>query len=282
MKKLLIFISLIIGVTSLQAQDFLKKSKVSGSFQMDGNYYWEDKGIGITEEDINGNEFGAYGFGKIQYQLGDFTAGMRFEAYQVTPMSGFDTRVNGMGIANYFATYDNGTIGVTVGDIYDQFGNGLVFRSYEEWTLGFDNALRGIRAVFRPWNGVTIKGLYGKQRFYWAGYGNDVPASEERGLVRGVDGEWDLNESINSFSDSKLRLTLGGSFVSKYEADKTLVVDQDELIMPQNVASYAGRFNLGYGRFALSAEYARKINDPSFFNNFIYRDGQEMLASLSY
>lgn len=282
MKRLIIFVSLILGVTALQAQDFLKKSKVSGNFQMDGNYYWADKGIGITEEDINGNEFGAYGFGKIQYQLGDFTAGMRFEAYQVTPMSGFDMRVDGMGIANYFATYDDGTIGVTVGDIYDQFGNGLVFRSYEEWTLGFDNALRGIRAVFRPWNGVTIKGLYGKQRFYWAGYGNDVPASEERGLVRGVDGEWDLNQSISSMNDSKLHATLGASFVSKYEADQSLVVGQDELIMPQNVASYAGRFNLGYGRFALSAEYARKINDPSFFNNFIYRDGQELLASLSY
>lgn len=284
MKRLLIFISLIIGFTSLQAQDFLKKSKVSGSFQIDGNYYWPDKGIDITEEDINGDEFGAYGFGKIQYQLGDFTAGMRFEAYQVPEMTGFDTRVNGMGIANYFATYDNGTIGVTVGDIYDQFGNGLVFRSYEEWTLGFDNALRGIRAVFRPCNGVTIKGLYGKQRFYWAGYGEDVPVSEQRGLVRGIDGEWDLNQSINSLSDSKLRATIGASFVSKYEADKNLLVGEDELklVMPQNVASYAGRFNLGYGRFGLSAEYARKINDPSFFNNYIYREGQELLASLSY
>ena len=40
--------------------------------------------------------------------------------------------------------------------------------------------------------------------------------------------------------------------------------------------------NLGYGRFGFSAEYARKINDPSVFNNWIYRDGQEVLASLSY
>lgn len=275
MKRIIIFVLLILGVVSLQAQDFLKRSKVSGSFQIDGNYYWEDKGIGITEEDINGEEFGAYGFGKLQYQLGDFTAGIRFEAYQVTPMSGFDMRVKGMGLANYYATYDNGTIGVTVGDIYDQFGNGLIFRTYEEWTLGFDNSLRGIRAVFRPCNGVTIKGIYGKQRFYWASFGENVTTAEERGLVRGIDGEWDISEG-------KLRATLGASLVSKYEADKSLMVGEDELIMPQNVAAYAGRFNLGYGRFALSAEYARKINDPSTFNNFIYRDGQELLASLSY
>ena len=282
MKKLLIFLTLIIVGITANAQDFLTKSKVSGSFQMDGNYYWEDPGIGITSEEINGNQFGAYGFGKLRYQLGNFTAGMRFEAYQITPMSGFDMRVEGMGVANFFATYDDGTIGVTVGDIYDQFGNGLVFRSYEEWTLGFDNALRGIRAVFRPWNGVTLKGVYGKQRFYWASYSDNDYSADDRGYVRGIDGEWDLNQSINSLNDSKLRATLGGSFVSKFETGQSIYVGNDELIMPRNVASYAGRFNLGYGRFTLSTEYARKINDPSYFNNYIYREGQELLASLSY
>ena len=278
MKKSLLILVAICCATTLYAQDFLNKSKVSGSFQIDGNYYWEDNGIDITEGDIGGNKFGANGFGKIQYQLGDFTAGMRFEAFSNTSdMSGFDSRLKGMGIANYFATYDNGTIGVTVGDIYDQFGNGLIFRTYEEWTLGYDNSLRGIRAIYRPWNGVTIKGLYGKQRYYWVSY------EEERGLVRGVDGEWDINQSITAFNDAKLRATLGGSFVSKYEqvedyVDPNMVTYK----IPQNVAAYAGRMSLGYGRFGLSAEYARKINDPLPFNNFIYREGQELLASLSY
>ena len=276
MKKITLLIVLMLGVTAVYGQGLFEKSKVSGSFQIDGNYYWEDNGIGISAEDLNGEKFGAYGFGKLQYQLGDFTAGMRFEAYQTTPMSGFDNRVKGMGVANFFATYDNGNIGITVGDIYDQFGNGLIFRTYEEWTLGFDNSLRGIRAVYRPYHGITIKGLYGKQRYYWASY------EEERGLVRGVDGEWDLNQSIDAWRYTKLHATLGASFVSKYEADAKLQVGENDLVMPQNVASYAGRMNLGYGRFGLSAEYARKINDPSAFNNYIYREGQELLASLSY
>lgn len=276
MKRLSLFITFVLGTTAMFAQGIFERSKVTGSFQIDGNYYWEDKGIGITEENINGEKFGAYGFGKLQYQLGNFTAGMRFEAYQTTPMSGFDTRVKGMGVANFFATYDNGPIGVTVGDIYDQFGNGLIFRTYEEWTLGFDNSLRGIRAVFRPWNGVTIKGVYGKQRFYWAKY------DEDRGLVRGVDGEWDLNQSIGALNSAKLRATLGASFVSKYESGKTREDNGVTYNLPENVGAYAGRMNLGYGRFGFSAEYARKINDPSAFNNWIYRDGQEVLASLSY
>ena len=109
MKKLSLLIVFLLGITAVYGQDFLKKSKVSGSFQIDGNYYWEDEGIGITQEDINGNKFGGYGFGKVQYQLGNFTAGIRFESYQIFKMTGLPTELNGMGLANYFATYDNGT-----------------------------------------------------------------------------------------------------------------------------------------------------------------------------
>lgn len=275
MKRLTLLIALVLGATTMFAQDFLNKSKVTGSFQIDGNYYWEDEGIGITEENIDGNKFGGYGFGKVQYQLGNFTAGMRFESYQIFKMTGMPTELNGTGLANYYATYDNGTIGVTVGDIYDQFGNGLIFRTYEEWTLGFDNSLRGIRAVFRPTEGVTIKGLYGRQRLYWESY-------DDHGLVRGIDGEWDLNQSINAWQNAKLKATLGASFVSKHEDESTMEWGGISYIMPKNVGAYAGRVNLGYGKFGLSAEYARKINDPSAFNNWIYRDGQELLASLSY
>lgn len=282
MKKILILVAAILCSTMTYGQSVLSGSRVSGSFQVDGNYYWPDNGIGISEENINGEKFGAYGFGKLQYNLGDFTAGMRFEAYQNTPMSGFDMRTKGMGIANFFATYDNGTVGFTVGDIYDQFGNGLIFRTYEEWTLGFDNSLRGVRAVYRPVNGVTVKGLYGMQRLYWAPYFNANTNEPARGLVRGADAEWDINQSIAAISDAKVRATVGASFVSKYESEKTREEGGIIYNLPQNVASYAGRANLGFWRFNLGAEYARKINDPSAFNNWIYRDGQELLASLSY
>ena len=276
MKRLLTLLLVTFCVSAAYSQDFLDRSKVSGNFQIDGQYYWEDTGIGITEENINGEKFGAYGFGKLQYQLDNFTAGIRFEAYQTTNVSGFDSRLKGMGLANFFATYDNGTLGVTVGDIYEQFGNGLIFRTYEEWALGFDNSLRGIRAVYRPYKGVTIKGIYGKQRYYWVSY------EEERGLVRGIDGEWDLNQSLASLDNSKFRANIGASFVSKYESESSMEYDGNIYKLPQNVGAYAGRMNLGYGRFGLSAEYARKINDPSAFNNWIYREGQELLASLSY
>lgn len=271
MRRLILLVALVVSSIAMNAQ-ILENSSVNGSFQIDGQYYIPDQGIGITESTIAGKKFGVNGFGKINYSLGNFTAGMRYEAY-LPPMSGFDTRLEGCGIANYYASYDNGTIGITVGDIYDQFGAGFVFRTYEEWSLGFDNSLRGVRAIYRPVQGVTLKALYGKQRFYWAPYGS----SETRGTVRGFDGEWDLNQSISCLNNSDFRASLGGSFVSKYQKNTNNVY-----YIPENVGAFSGRVNLGYGRFAFSTEYAYKINDPSAFNDYIYKGGQALLSSLSY
>lgn len=270
---LLIFV--FTGVQLLHAQSFLENAQINGSFQTDAQYYRLDEGIDIT--DLYGKKLGINGFGKVNYTYGNFSAGIRFEAF-LPELNGFRQELNGVGLANFFATYDNGFIGVTVGDIYDQFGSGLVFRSYEEWSLGMDNALRGVRTIIRPIQGVTLKGIYGRQRFFWAPYNErDFAADDYRGIVRGVDGEWDLNQSIPAMNDSEFKMSLGGSFVSKRQYDMSLFYN-----IPQNVGAAAGRINLGYGRVAFSTEYAYKINDPSAINNFIYKNGQALLTSLSY
>ena len=266
---------LILGTLSLHAQSFLEKSQISGSFQTDAQYYMLDKDIDIT--DLYGKKFGINGFGKINYTNGNFSAGLRFEAF-LPELNGFRNELNGVGLANIFATYDNGFIGITVGDIYDQFGSGLVFRSYEEWSLGMDNSLRGMRVIVRPTAGVTLKGVYGRQRYYWAPYlERDFNYDDYRGIVRGVDGEWNLNQSIPAMNYSEFKMSIGGSFVSKKQYDQSLFY-----YIPENVGAAAGRINLGYGRFAFTTEYAYKINDPSAINNFIYKEGQSLLSSLSY
>ena len=275
-KHILIFGALALALSyKASAQSFLENSQVNGSFQTDAQYYMLDEGIGIT--DLNGKKLGINGFGKVNYTNGNFSAGIRFEAF-LPEMNGFRSELNGVGLANFFATYDNGFVGITVGDIYDQFGSGLVFRSYEEWSLGMDNALRGARIVLRPTQGVTLKAVYGRQRYYWAPYlEKDFAADDYRGIVRGVDGEWDLNQSIPALNDSKFRMSIGGSFVSKKQYDQSLFY-----YIPENVGAAAGRINLGYGNWAFSTEYAYKINDPSAINNFIYKEGHALLSSLSY
>lgn len=262
------------------AQDFIDRGKVTGSFQFDGQYYGTDDKLGITDSTLDGKLFRMNGFGNIIYTNGNFRAGFRYEAY-LPPIAGYNAAYEGHGIPYYFAEYQFKNIQITVGNFYEQFGNGLVLRSYEEWTLGYDNSIRGARIKAQPFSGVMLKGLIGTQRYYWEPY-----ASGNRGIVRGIDAEFFLNDMFAGMAETRTKIILGGSFVSNYEKvkDKTLV--RDTLIykyrLPSNVAAYAGRMRLIHGGFQFDAEYAYKINNPSAMNNYIYKNGESLLATLSY
>lgn len=245
---------------------------VTGNIQLDGQISSADSIIGA--QDVPENLL-MNARADILYTNGDFSAGLRFEAYQ-NPLLGFDARYKGEGIANYFVSYQGEKLSVTAGNFYEQFGSGMILRAYEDRYLGLDNSLRGLNVTLRPFNGVTIKALAGKQRFYW-NYGE--------GLVRGIDGEVNLNSVIKSMADSKLRATFGAGFVSKYEDDQTISYPENpayKLNLPLNIGAGAVRMDLTYGNWGLQAEYAHKGQDPSIMNDYIYREGEALMVNATY
>jgi len=245
---------------------------VTGNIQLDGQISREDSVIGAANvpEKLLMNARA-----DILYTNGNFSAGLRFEAYQ-NPMLGFNSKYKGQGIANYFAAYNGEKLSVTLGNFYEQFGTGMILRAYEDRYLGIDNSLLGLNVALRPIEGVTIKALAGKQRYYWD-YGE--------GIVRGIDGEVNLNSVIKPWADSKFRATLGAGFVSKYEPDQTISYTGNaayRLNLPLNVGAGAVRADLSYGNWSLQAEYAHKGQDPSVMNNYIYREGEALMLNATY
>jgi hypothetical protein len=67
-------------------------------------------------------------------------------------------------LATYFLNFKNKTFDITAGYFYEQFGSGLILRTWEDRALGINNALRGIRATVKPTEYLTLTGLYGQQR----------------------------------------------------------------------------------------------------------------------
>jgi hypothetical protein len=253
-----------------QAQELLPGGQVHGNFSLDAQYYNVDSTIGAYDvpEKMLSNAFA-----NIIYTNGDFSAGLRFESY-LNPMLGYDPRYKGNGIPYWFATYKADIFEVTVGNFYEQFGSGLILRSYEERNLGYDNAFSGLRIKVTPYKGVTLKGLIGKQRFFW---------DKGPGLVRGFDASLYLNEILPSLGNSKTRFELGGSFVSKYQDPEEIMAGPGFIYdLPGNVGAASARLNVSRGRFAFSSEYAHKINDPSALNNFIYKPGNALLLTATY
>lgn len=277
MKKTLLLIIVAVSLTcGVKAQGILG-GRVTGNFQTDVQSSKKDSVIGAEglEDKMRINAFA-----NILYSTDNFSAGFRYEAY-LNPILGFDNEYKGAGISYRFASYKKDFFEITVGNYYEQFGNGLVFRSYEERNLGLDNAMDGLRIIAKPFSGVTLKGLVGKQRYYW----EDIWQTEN-GLVRGADAEVSLNDIVPSFASSNFRISLGGSFVSVYEKataeSVTLNGDTYKLNIPENIGAGALRLNVGYKNFNLQGEYAQKGQDPNAMNNYIYHKGNALLLAADY
>ncbi len=238
--------------------------EIHGNFQTDVQYYNTDTIIGapIVPEKVLMN-----GFANINYTRDNFMCGVRYESY-LNALQGFDTRYKGNGFGFRFATFTKDNLTVTAGNFYEQFGSGLILRSFEERTLGIDNALDGLRLKYAPISGIYLKGFIAKQRFFFG---------QGEGIVRGFDGEININELTEKLAQAKLKVIIGGSFVSKYQQDNDIVYK-----LPENVGSGGGRLKVSYGKFTINGEYVYKINDPSIFNNFIYKDGNATLLGISY
>ncbi len=264
MKSLLTLVLSLAVIYVFSQNNDKPKGQLHGNFNIDVQQYNADSSIGATQppEKVLMNAYGNF-----TYTYGKFSAGLRFESYLNT-LEGYDKSYNGSGIPYKYLSYDDDETGlaITVGNFYEQFGNGLVLRSYQQRMLGYDNAFEGVRVLFTGIKGLSLKGLIGRQRLFW---------DKGDGLVRGVDADLSLNDAFSW--DSKTQIVLGGSFVSKYQADKDPI-----LKLPENVGSGAGRLSLYRGGFMLSGEYAYKSQDPSFDNGYIYKPGQALLINTTY
>ena len=241
----------------------------NGTIQVDFNLstqsYYEDPAINAEKVD----EFMLMNaYSNIRYNKGNFTAGVRFESY-LNVLQGFESNFNGNGIPYRFAQYNVNGLDITVGNFYEQFGNGLIFRSYEEKTLGIDNVMDGVRLKYSPLKGLSLKGFVATQRLFW---------EQGPGIIRGVDADLNLNEAISSLESSKTNAIIGGSFVSRFQDDNNPIFN-----LPENVAAYAIRSTVNRGKVSFNTEYAYKYNDPAggiTYNNFA--PGSALMTNLSY
>ena len=239
--------------------------EIHGDFDLNMQSYQEDEIIGAkaADEIILNNAYL-----NINYTKGDFAAGLRYESY-LNALMDFDDNYKGNGIPFRYAAYTIDGLEVTVGNYYEQVGSGLIFRSYENKGLGADNAMDGIRLKYSPLKGLYLKSFIGKSRTYF---------TYAEGIIRGADGEININEALNI--ESKTRIIVGQGLVSRFQAD-----NNPKFKLPQNVAAYSTRLNIINGGWNYSGEYAIKLNDPisgAAPEGKNWANGNALMSSLTY
>ena len=268
--KRLILASAACLLTALAASAQDDKLTLSGSVQSDMLVPQADDDIGAKKtEDFQTNTYIDL---HLEHRL--FEAGARLE-YLEHPLPGFDDRgFDGWGVPHFYAKGKFNWLELTAGTFYEQFGSGFILRTYEERSLGIDNSLLGGRLVVKPAKGITLKAVGGKQRRYWDW--NDS-------FISGADAEVNLDEWMPSWQEQNVRLSLGASWVNKYEGKEDIMADlTHKLNLPEYVNAWDARVNLSIKDWSLLAEYARKTDDPQYVNGYIYKPGSAAMISTSY
>lgn len=246
---------------------------LNGSIQSDILLPQEDEAIGTKYD--NNSDFLTNTYADLHLRSKWVDAGARLE-FMEYPLPGFERDFEGWGVPHL---YVKGTFGsgweVTLGDFYDQFGSGFIFRAYEERSLGIDNSIRGLRLNMSAIDGLNLKVLGGLQRRYWDW--------DDEAIVGGTDAELNIDRFSPKMQDKGINWMVGASFVAKKEDDEMIMVNPvQRLNLPETVTAFDVRTRYQQGNYSLMAEYAMKSQDPSFDNGYIYKKGNALMLSASY
>ncbi len=286
MKKFLLAVSLLAAsmfvANEASAQIKAGEGQVSIALESNSSYYAPDKtleDIGLIKpyERVKGN-FGSNDYLKVDYSIGRFSAGVQIDGY-LPPLYGYDFyeyQQRDSKLSAFLTKYvqwEDQNWGVRLGDIYDQFGNGLIFRAYEDRALAFNNSLAGARAYYNFNNMVNVKVLAGMPRLY------DVRSNN---AIWGADLSLSISE-MAGWNDGMV--SVEGSYVGRYQKDAS--VEYPTAQMPVGLSSdvlnmVSGRANFEYAGFSFRGEYAAKLNEDIFNPQLDAAKGNVISVDLGY
>lgn len=265
----------ILAMTALCTLPATAENKVAvhGSVQADVLFPQDNATIGTKYDSDSPILFNTYADVNLASKYVD--AGLRFE-FMKWPLPGFEPDFAGWGVPNIYVKGKLKGVELTAGTFYEQFGSGLILRTYEERTLGIDNSILGGRIKVNAVKGLRFTVLGGVQRVYWDW--------KKYNQVYGADVEGYFHDWFPSLRDKDVALTFGASWVMKNEKEEEIIVPGTNyrLNLPKQVNAFDVRAGFNKGGWNFQAEYAWKDQDPSFDNDYTYNHGQALMLTGSY
>lgn len=265
----------ILAMTALCTLPATAENKVAvhGSVQADVLFPQDNATIGTKYDSDSPILFNTYADVNLASKYVD--AGLRFE-FMKWPLPGFEPDFAGWGVPNIYVKGKLKGVELTAGTFYEQFGSGLILRTYEERTLGIDNSILGGRIKVNAVKGLRFTALGGVQRVYWDW--------KKYNQVYGADVEGYFHDWFPSLRDKDVALTFGASWVMKNEKEEEIIVPGTNyrLNLPKQVNAFDLRAGFNKGGWNFQAEYAWKDHDPSFDNDYTYNHGQALMLTGSY
>lgn len=274
--KRLIFTLLALGtIASVSAQLPLAGGTITGSLESNSIYYLNDSALGDRQI-----PFGSNDYLKVAYYNGRWSAGLQGDAYLPALIGYDDVRNAGatdptFALSQLFVSYRGDWFDVTAGDFFEQFGSGLVYRSFEDRQLGLNSATQGLRftAMATPW--LSIKSFVGRPRLAVINY--------TQSWLGGLDASANLSTLLD-WQD--VMLTVDGSYVGRYEGltnegYEELFLEWKGYTTPM-IHLFSGRAAFDWNNLSLKGEFVGKTKDVSEAIDGEAKGGTALLGEMAY
>lgn len=278
MKRLIITLLAMTTIATAGAQIRLGGGNLTGSLESNSIYYLDDAQLGDKEK-----AFGSNDYLKLAYYNGRWSAGLQGDAY-LPVLTGYDDLENVGGdldpmfaLSQLFVSYRGDWFEATAGDFFEQFGSGLVYRSFEDRQLGMNTATQGLRFTATPTEWLAIKAFYGRPRM--------AVVQHAGSLIGGLDASVNVGSLLGMES---VMLMAEGSYVNRYEAlDKegseawgVNIFENVGLTTPMTHL-YSARTMLDWNGLTVKGEYVGKTLDSSEMNDEA-STGSAILGEVGY
>jgi hypothetical protein len=263
MKKLLFLTALFVNICHTDAQE---NGNFYGGLESNSQWLQTDEGLNFLAPE---DQFRANNYILLNYNLGKFTAGVQYESYLPSALLGYDPIYDNQNdVATYYVNYKDESIDVTGGYFYEQFGSGLILRSWEDRQLGLNNALKGLNIKFNATKDLSLKAVFGKQRYGF---------EESEGTIQGLDADLDVSGALKI---EAVDILMGLSYVGRSQDTNGVEA------IPTNVGAYGGRLEFIFDNFYADVEAIAKdpdviANEGQIASNKLY-DGTALQVNAGY
>jgi len=270
MKQFFLLYSLL-SIIYISAQDSKSKGNINIGVESNIQYIlFDDVDNAVTQDNFRSNNYI-----NLSYDINKFSFGLQVEGYAPKAIQNYSPSYNKqIALATAFVKYKTKKLDATLGHFYEQFGSGLVLRSWEDRQLGINNALLGARVKYNLSKGVGLTGLVARQR-----YGFKLSESN----IYGFNSEINLTDMFNY---TKTNLNIGLSFVGKDEPYVSITPGFKGANFPNYVYTTSARLDYSQGGFYSNVEYVSKSDDVRIASNQVVEGdkhkGNAALLTLGY
>ncbi|MCB0696759.1 MAG: hypothetical protein KDC07_05310 [Chitinophagaceae bacterium] len=228
---------------------------------MNTKFYNRDTAINAANNPLYDNYLsGGEAWLNLRYYKDGFTATLRADAFHNSNLYNPIQALNGYGIGAWSLSKEFDKLTVTAGYVYDQIGNGILFRAYENRGLLIDNALIGIHLKYELSDNLSIKAFSGESKFIFDRY---------KPVIKGasIDGSFSIGD--------KVFLTPGIGALNRTLDQASM----DQVASTINSQDVTTRFVPKYNMYAFTAYNTLNVGDFTWSVEGSYKTAEAIVAA---